>query len=324
MTVWSVPIEPVPQRYSSDWRRWFREEWPDSKWIDGEALTDKIESGSFLDVVGTNFYKASQVQKIARLIREKQIRDGDVLFFHDLWFPLEQVFYMLDGLRLDVKVVGYLHAGSYDVNDFLHHQGMDVWASEVEAGWFKRVDKILVMSDYHRQVLVQRRAVDVSKVFLVDFPYRWGELDKYRTRNWEDRMWDVVFPHNPARKEKSPELLEAMLDAGLSVAVPHRMCRTKEEYFKMVADARYAVSWNWQETYGIAMAEANRLGCIPLVPNRLCYPELYVPSVVCRSIEQMVEVVCHKEVPKGKTDIGWMTKQNEMGFAEALLVAERL
>jgi len=62
----NIPIEPIPMRYSTDWLNWtnefFGKQSGNFRTILGKNLTEGIESGRFLDCIGTNYYKSSQLQ----------------------------------------------------------------------------------------------------------------------------------------------------------------------------------------------------------------------------------------------------------------------
>ena len=63
--------------------------------------------------------------------------------------------------------------------------------------------------------------------------------------------------------------------------------REKEDFYVALQDCDVAVSTARHETYGVAMLEAAGLGCFPLVPNRLVYPELYPPACLYNTEQQL-------------------------------------
>jgi len=283
MTVWVVPIETVTNRYSEMWNRLWPEWWPFAEFIAGDdTFGGEIRQGDFLDIVGTNIYKASQVFRIGSLIRAGEIKEGDVLFFHDLWFPLTPIFYMLDCLGLDVKVAGILHCGSYARHDLLHRSGMNDWACDVERGWFRRVDRIYAFSHHHLRLLEQHRGVSPSKVCVVPFPYDLLEIKSYRST---EKRLEVVYPNRPG-PDKGNEVVEKLRAEGIEVFETWKECNDREEYLTALGQAKYAVSWPPSETYGIAMMEAGWLGAMPLVPRRLSYRDLYGKTF--RSLDDVI------------------------------------
>lgn len=277
--IWNVPIESLEERYSKDWNVWFPSEFKRLKvpyqTIEGEALTNKIEHGAFLDVVGTNYYKASQLQKICKLIYEGKVQKGDIFFFHDLWFPgLEMLAYIRDGLGLQFKIAGMLHAGTWDNHDFLSKKGMDKWAEKLEESWFTFIDKIFVATNFHKNLILDLRCVLHSKIEVISFPI----YDTFAINTPKEKI--IVFPHR-LDKEKNPQMFE-MLAAACKKELPEwkfiktkNVTKTKAEYYNLLDRATFAISFAEQETFGIAMQEAVLAGCIPIVPNRLSYSELY-------------------------------------------------
>ncbi|WP_148254889.1 tRNA-queuosine alpha-mannosyltransferase domain-containing protein [Aidingimonas lacisalsi] len=51
-----------------------------------------------------------------------------------------------------------------------------------------------------------------------------------------------------------------------------------DQYWEILAHADIVVSTTWHEFQGISIMEAAQYGCLPLVPERLCFPELYPPA----------------------------------------------
>jgi len=49
----------------------------------------------------------------------------------------------------------------------------------------------------------------------------------------------------------------------------------RREYARWLKKSTIAVSTSWNEFFGIAMIESGRAGCVPLLPKRLSYPELF-------------------------------------------------
>lgn len=99
----NIPIESIEDRYSANWNRWFEARTANNHdWLTiyPAPLTSKIEDGAFLDITGTNYFKAMQIAEIAMLVKNGSIpRNERVVFFiHDGWFPVEQLAYIRDML----------------------------------------------------------------------------------------------------------------------------------------------------------------------------------------------------------------------------------
>ena len=61
----------------------------------------------------------------------------------------------------------------------------------------------------------------------------------------------------------------------------------KEEFYSALSECNVVVSTAQHETYGVAMLEAAALGCYPLVPRRLVYPELYPEECIYNTDQQL-------------------------------------
>ncbi|MBE0490297.1 MAG: DUF3524 domain-containing protein, partial [Halomonas sp.] len=51
-----------------------------------------------------------------------------------------------------------------------------------------------------------------------------------------------------------------------------------ERYRALLGEGAIVVSTTWHEFQGLAVMEAAQRGCLPLVPDRLCFPELYAEA----------------------------------------------
>jgi hypothetical protein len=282
MRIFNIPIEPLEERYSTQWIKWFAGEF-DKQEIDYTTilptfrLTSKIETGSFLDVYGTNHFKTLQMAALIEILyRERCYKTRDWIFFHDLWYPgIESLAYIRNGADKHFKIAGCLHAGTWDVHDFLYQKGMMDWGGYFEEAVLTLTDIIFVATEYHKNLICDKHGQRWHrKIHVTGFPIypetfvQEGEKD--------ERL--VVFPHRlDAEKDWQAflSLAIAMEDEKYKFVMTKRACNTKEEYYKLLSKATFALSFAWQETWGIAMQEALFSGCIPLMPNRLSYMEMY-------------------------------------------------
>lgn len=275
-----LPIEPLWQRYSEQWLRWFQREFerlnvPYKTWM-GQHVGD-IQTGQFLDVFGTHVFKFTQ---LARLIEATQrgegIKDGDTVFLMDVWFPgLEALAYIRDGAGIKFKIVGILHDGSYDQHDFLYQKGMQNWAQHLEESWFQLLDQIYVGTLFHKGYVLAARECDPEKIKVTGLPFFPEECQASRIGSL--RPFKVIFPHRPA-KEKGPEHFDKLLAYTNLVGIRRHEtvpAWPKDLYYRNLSRSEVAVSYAWQEMFGISMLEACANGCLPLVPNRLAYAEIY-------------------------------------------------
>lgn len=283
-----VPIEPMVERYSAQWLRWFDGYLQQTKDISYKIydplryleteLTTRIKTGEFLDVVETNNYKAWQLVLLTNEFMQGRVGNDDVFLFLDGWFPgLEMLAYIRDGLGLKTRFVGMFHAGTYDPNDYLSQRNMGKWGKSLEEAWFAIYDKVVVATTYHRVLLLRQRRIDPDKIITIFFPM----LTNWLVRG-PKQPGLVVFPHRLA-PEKNPDAFGALSvhpdikNRFTCVFTQSKSGVSKEEYWSQLRQAQYAVSFAKQETWGIAMIESVLSGCIPIVPDRLSYHGLYPP-----------------------------------------------
>lgn len=87
------------------------------------------------------------------------------------------------------------------------------------------------------------------------------------------------------------ETRDTMRDAALALGDRLVHCdepASRSEYARLLASADVAVSTARNEFFGLAMMEACYAGCMPLVPDRLAYPELYPGEFLYGGHEELV------------------------------------
>lgn len=291
MNIIHLPIEPIPLRYSEDWLRIYEaQKGHGEHFMLGTSigLCSDLGKTMFLNPLGTQWYKTTQMEEVLRWIQYNMdsIKWGEtVFFFHDLWNPMvESLFYIRDAMNLPFKVAGCLHAGSYDPFDFLTKVGMQRWAGRIESAWFREVDLIFVATSFHKQMLIGRRGVDPEKICISGFPMK---IPEWKETKKEDL---VVFPHRLC-SEKAPKAFDDLVSLyhKINIGRDVKFVKTmelpekeesgltwkEEQYYGTLRKAKVSVSFALQETWGIAMQESLFCGCLPLVPDRLSYQEMY-------------------------------------------------
>lgn len=290
-----ITLEPLEQRYTKQWYKYFKEEFGkyfDVVYIDGTKTSDKIASGRFLDINKTNIWKADQIKKIAEYFVRGEIKDDDKFFFADAWhYGITAVKYMIQLNGLKCKIFGYFHAGTYDENDFIAQMGLKYWARYNELGWFRALDYSFVATYFHKELILSvfRGYIHKTKIKVVGFPMDWKReinrlvLDKDMTK--EDL---IVFPHR-INKEKQPEVFDKLAKEmpKYKFVKTLEVTKNKEEYYNLIKKAKIVFSANLQETYGIGTVEAVMMGALPVVPDRLTYKEMYYPMFRYKTERQM-------------------------------------
>lgn len=289
-----MPIEPIEERYSEQWMRWFsecfvKENIPFKTFGSTEIV--KIKDGEFLDSAYTMKYKLKQASDVCEYIDKNRDKDFTV-FCLDTWNPcLLNIAYMRDTLGLKIKIKSMLHAGVYDSYDFLARTPVSKWGIPFEDALYRLHDEIFIATDYHKH-LWEASHGNTNKFTKVSWPV---SEPKERFK-WCEKQNLVVFPHRLA-PEKCPELFDKLEIAyndkypedNLVFLKTKNVCKTKDEYYSLLDEAKFAVSFAQQETFGIAMQEAVNRGCIPIVPDRRAYSELFTHDFKFLKNEDAVE-----------------------------------
>jgi glycosyltransferase involved in cell wall biosynthesis len=285
MTVFLVDLEAVETRYTGQWKshvpNLLKEQGHDVCIIDGPSdIPSATTPGAFLNFGGTNIYKASQVEQMGRLFTEGRVHSGDHFLFTDAWHPgIINLRYMAELLGIKVKIHALWHAGSYDPQDFLGRLIGDApWVRHAEKSFFHAVDYNYFATDFHIDMFEKNLfagEVDKSKIVRTGWPmeYMQPTLEIFKELPKRDL---ILFPHRLA-PEKQVEIFR-----DLKAALPQYewiVCQdtplTKVQYHVLLASAKIVFSANLQETLGISMYEGAIVNCVPLVPDRLSYTEMY-------------------------------------------------
>lgn len=308
-----VPIEPIESRYSASWYTNFPKAFSrlfDVQTIDGSALTDKIQVGSFLDMNSTVAYKAAQMSTIARLFHDKTVPDGSVFFFADLeYWGIESVRLMAQLNNVRVTLASFLHAASYTIGDAFEVAAP--YQKYTEVGWVAAMDLVFVGSEYHRQAVIDRRLAPLkaeglaSKIFATGNPMF---ADDYESFSVVRNQFQVILPNRfdeekgagvslaiakkikqavpdcrivvttsaSSLKSNRPELVSEARALAAAGVIEIMEGLSKHEYHEQLAFSNAMLSCSTEENFGYCIAEGLHYGVHPVARNSLSHPELGV------------------------------------------------
>jgi glycosyltransferase involved in cell wall biosynthesis len=320
-----IPIEPLDERYTEQWYRWFPNEFKfqgiEYTIIDGEPLVeDEIKVGTFLDINSSTHYKFTQLQKISRMFHEGVIKDCDVFFVADIeFFGIESIRYLSTLNNINIKMYGFCHAGSYTREDFFSK--CEPFAKFFEKAWFNLFDEVFVGSEYHKQQIIKLRGADPSKIIVTGNPYDTINEGVHPRHTKEN----ICILTNRPDYEKRPnitldvfEILKALHPDWRFVVTTSRASwgkgwlrekaislaergiielyegLTKKEYLDWLDRATVMTGNSIEENFGYCILESIILNTIPVVPNAYSHPELLIgdsSEFLFNSVDEQIQIL---------------------------------
>lgn len=314
MTVYIVDLENIPTRYTCEWKVFLPKALEnygcETCIIDGiDNLPVTPTPGMFLNFAATNIYKSSQVEKFSRLFLENKIKDGDYFLFTDAWHPgVIQLKYMAELLQIKIRIGGMWHAGSYDKNDGLGRLIGDVpWVRHAEKSMYHCYDDNFFATEFHLQ-LFEEELLEWRKLarmanssnHIVGWPMEYL-IDILQPYMNVPKKQKIIFPHRIA-PEKQVEIFRDLAKElpQYEWFVAQDQPLTKAEYHRHLAESKLMFSANLQETLGITAYEAALVGTLPILPDRLSYPEMWNADIFYPSAwsENWESYQTHKDLLK--------------------------
>jgi hypothetical protein len=84
---------------------------------------------------------------------------------------------------------------------------MRSWALPLENAWLTLTDRILVATEYHKNLLLSSIEIDPNKVVVTKLPLKLSEIQEGRENIGKENI--IAFPHRMV-PEKDPELVNRM------------------------------------------------------------------------------------------------------------------
>jgi len=292
-----VPLEHIDGRYTvhmdRDIELYLNENDIEYVKIMPELESAPLPEGCFLNAAFTSRFKSTQMAMIAEMFERGEVADGDTFFFSDIWFPgIESIAYMNYFHRVDSKITGVIHAGSFTDTDFV--RDLERWAKNFEDVVFDIADRVYCASNYIREDIIKKRLVDPNKLIVTGLPVDYTGLSEKLTDNERENI--VIF-NGRICDEKQPWLFDELERQIKARGVDAQFVKTqdmglsKAEYYQLLNKSKAIVSYALQENFGFGVAEAAYMGCTPVLPNRLVYPELYNSTYLYDRFEESVDMV---------------------------------
>lgn len=290
-TIWIVPIEPIEQRYTKQWYTDIPEMLAiliskeghkfKVRNIPGQDVADRTTPGAFLDFGKTNFYKGTQTALISDAFSTGQVKDGDKFLVTDAWnFAVTAIRYMSELFGIKVEIHGIWHAGAYDPSDILGMKMSPEWSSNQERAWYYACDYNYFATDFHKRMFLDNLDIprkDEGRAIRAGQPYNFVSERCSELYDYAEKEDVIVFTHR-LNDDKQPDIFRDLVsylpdDWGYVITQDHNY--TKEEYYEVLARSKLAFSCSLHENLGIGMAESTMCGCVPIMPDRASYPEIY-------------------------------------------------
>lgn len=285
-TIYIVNIEPLDNRYTKQWFTWIPilcEKHLHEKYniinISGDInYYKKPQQGAFFDFAATCNYKAQQAQKISQLFKDKKIKDNDIFFFTDAWNQtIHTVKYISELNNIKIKIAGIWHAGAYDPTDILGTKIVNrTWVYNLERSYYDAIDINFFGTKQHLNKFIKNLNLPNKKCFVVGYPLEY--ISKLQNNNIKKDI--VVFPHR-LNFDKAPWIFDELekevhkTHPNISFIKTQEHNLNKKQYYDLLKKSKVIFSANKHENLGIGTFEAMSAGCLPIVPDKLSYVEMY-------------------------------------------------
>lgn len=246
-------------------------------------------------------------QAVQTAFLAERIRSGDRVLLPDFFAPgLDLLQYVREREGLDLRLGALFHGASFVPGDLYHWP----WLSAFEAGWLRVFNRIYCSSEWMAQTIPPpHREKVVVLPWEVHLPHVPRDVE---------RAYDVVFPHRWSADKGVREFVEiagalpsvrfVVTGFGVSHETPEELRRLyrqarsapnltfreredAEAHLRTLSSARVVLSTAVQEGFGYAVMKAVRCGCIPLLPNRCCYPEFFPRPYLFDSVPEAAQML---------------------------------
>jgi len=266
-----VPQYPSPMRYQEWWMpefiKEFKKEYDEVVVLGFQYLWHNspkkdYDSEMFSPIKKAIEFETAQMNEYMTM----EIRDDDTLFLADISFP---------GLFCNVlyhkpcpKMFAFCHATSLNKYDYFAPVRRS--KKKMELLHAQMFDCVFFGSEYsRRKVDWDRRGVRTTVVYLPDSPD--SILKPIKPNNI--RPIDLVSVCRPSI-QKVNKKLEKKVEKALGLKIHRKEVNTWEDYNILLGNSKILIISTKEDTFNLTILDAIKCGCVPMVPNTLCFPEI--------------------------------------------------
>lgn len=314
-----APLESVDMRYTThldnDIRNYLKDNYKKEYIIlEADTFNTPMKEGQFLNAKDTIFRQFNQFNNFLTLLVKGRIPKDTIYFTTDIWnIAVLSIPYINFFEEYNIKLQGVLHAGSFTDTDFVRQ--MERQYKGFEESIFDIADKIFVASEFIKNDVIKKRYVNPKKIISSGLPLD-ESLDKYKP---DTKKENIIIFNGRNCDEKQPYLFEEIKKKHKNYKCINTQLEglNKNDYYELLNKAKIVISFALQENFGYGIQEAVKLGCIPILPNRLVYPELYEKEYLYNNFlecNEMIDKVSLGEMKQPKQIINSIKKYNKKIF----------
>jgi glycosyltransferase involved in cell wall biosynthesis len=257
---------------------------------------------SFLD--DFNYIKG-QISLIKNLC---QIKDARKILFLDYFNPgLDILFYNNQKLNnYKCKYGALLHGTSFFDDDLYFFP----WLKYFELSWAQIYNSIYTPSRY----ITKNLPISIRNKIKI-LPFGVDSINFISRENYK-KKYDVIFPHR-LNEDKGItqfiDIIKKMSDVEFFIIVPQKknfvsknnfyiklkkfsnvkfiFSESPDKHLSTLSDAKIVLSCAKQENFGYSVIKSVLCGCIPVLPNKLCYPELFDKRFLYNNTNEAIDLI---------------------------------
>lgn len=258
-----VPQFPTKMRYQEIWYDVFPKQFQKyfdeviiigKKYIESQSFkTSRGEAKMFSPIKNAIHFELAQIKEYMDL----KLKPNDVLFWADLSFP--GIFANVLYHKKPKKCFAFCHATSLNYLDY--YENVRFSKFPLESAQAKLFDKIFVGSQYHKDKLGWENVIVTALPMLPMFK----KLDV-------PKKYDIVSVCRPTPQKVDLDLEKKVEE--IYGKIHRRMFDNWKDYNEFLSLSKVLLITSKEDTFNYTILDAVQSGCIPVAPNKLCFPEI--------------------------------------------------